>query len=160
MCINVSDSCKIGCFVTRIVETFLPKVAPIPEKYLFLPAHIKADTRAAETHLNATLVDIEKKFPKYFFHAKYFITLLIKSNMPSTEVTLTWKFEEAFVTWLFSQFGILDKILFILLYHKTSLHFHVRSPREFRCFEIREGIRKNNWKIPFKISILCFEYFP
>ena len=90
MCINVSDSCKIGCFVTRIVETFLPKVAPaIPEKYLFLPAHIKADTRAAETHLNATLVDIEKKFPKYFFHAKYFITLLIKSNMPSTEVTLT-----------------------------------------------------------------------
>ena len=89
MCINVSDSCKIGCFVTRIVETFLPKVAPIPEKYLFLPASIKADTRAAETHLNATLVDIEKKFPKYFFHAKYFITLLIKSNMPSTEVTLT-----------------------------------------------------------------------
>ena len=90
VCINVSDSRKIGCFVTRIVETFLPKVAPaIPEKYLFLPAHIKADTRAAETHFNATLVDIEKKFPKYFFHAKYFITLLIKSNMPSTEVTLT-----------------------------------------------------------------------
>ena len=86
MFINVSDSCKIGCFVTRIVETFLPKVAPaIPEKYLFLPAHIKADTRAAETHLNATRVDIEKKFPKYFFHAKCFITLLIKSNKSSSE---------------------------------------------------------------------------
>ena len=83
----------------------------------------------------------------YHIHAKYFITLLIKSNMPSTEVTLTWKFEEAFVTWLFSQFGILDKILFILLYHKTSLHFHVRSPREFRCFEIREGFRKTKWKL-------------
>ena len=89
MFINVSDSCKIGCFVTRIVETFLPKVAPIPEKYLFLPASIKADTRAAETHLNATLVDIEKKFPKYFFMQNISLPFSSKAIRLPRKITLT-----------------------------------------------------------------------